>query len=190
MEDDSGQVFPMLGSTASCPHMAALIKSVDELPKVLARFYRLGASRNGWLAYTARPGESSTDRTRLEEAGLDVDGLEAAGRFVMAEIDLTLQPADWIAPWMARLTSAVQDGFDAMWFARFPIAPGQADVTGVRPFEAMWMARFGGQRVVTLCPYVVAGLDDASLSRRIAEVGQVHDEVHVVRDGRLVRAGG
>jgi hypothetical protein len=186
MEDEVGRTFPTLESAESCPHMAALIKSVDELPQVLARFYRLGASRNGWLAYTARPGESATDRARLAEAGLDVDGLEASGRFIMAEIDLTLQPADWIAPWMEQLTSAVQGGFDAMWFARFPIAPGQADVTGVRPFEAMWMARFSGQKVVTLCPYVVSGLDEAGLRRRITEVGQVHDEVHIVADGRLV----
>lgn len=165
--------------------MAALIKSADDLPQVLARFYRLGASRNGWLAYTSLPGEIAIDRARLVEAGLDVDGLEAAGRFVMAEIDFSLDPAAWIAPWLERLSDAVAAGFDAMWFARFPIEPGDADVAAVRPFEALWMQRFGGQRVVTLCPYIVGGLDPAGMSQRIEATGDVHDEVHAVTDGRL-----
>ena len=165
--------------------MAALVKTRDELPPVLAHFYRLGASRNGWLAYTSLPGESRLDRARLMEAGLDVEGLEAAGRFVMAEIDLSLEPAAWIGPWVEQLNAAVQAGYTAMWFARFPIAPGQGDVVAVRPFEAAWMAQFAGKPVVTLCPYVVGGLDEVALGVRAREIGRTHDRVDRVVAGRL-----
>lgn len=170
--------------------MAALVKSVDELPSVLAHFYRLGASRNGWLAYTSLPGETDYDRARLIAAGLDVIGLEAAGRFVMAEIDLSLEPAAWIRPWIERLNAAVDAGFTAMWFARFPIAPGQEDVAAVRPFEALWMAQFGEQRVVTLCPYIVAGLDEAALTARAREIAQTHDRVDRLVAGVLAPVAG
>ncbi len=165
--------------------MAALIKSADDLPAVLARFYRLGASRNGWLAYTALPGEAGADRARLIDAGLDVDTLEAAGQFVIAEIDLELDPESWIAPWIDRLAEAADSGFDAMWFARFPIAPDEPAVTAVRPFEAAWMDQFHDQRVVTLCPYIVDGMTEPSIRQQIRALGEVHDEVHEVTAGQL-----
>ncbi len=56
-----GLVDPQVGAD-SCPHLAVLLKSYDELPQVLASFYALGAKRNGWLAHRSLPGESDMDR--------------------------------------------------------------------------------------------------------------------------------
>jgi hypothetical protein len=47
--DDVGRV--------SCPHMAMLLASRQELHPALAAFYSLGASRNGWMLHRSLPGE-------------------------------------------------------------------------------------------------------------------------------------
>lgn len=81
-----GLVDPQTGAD-SCPHLAVLLKSHDELPAVLASFYALGAKRNGWLAHRSLPGESDLDRERLSKAGLQVAELEEEGRMEIMEID-------------------------------------------------------------------------------------------------------
>lgn len=169
--------------------MAALLRSRDELPAVLASFYALGARRNGWLWFGSLPGESASDRADLIAAGLDVGGLEARGQLAITELDLSVEPAAFVAPWVIRVRQALADGYDALWFARFPIEPSNEAVAGVIPFEAAWMDQFRGGRAVTLCPYIVGGLNDAELHERAAVVEQVHDEARVLRRGQLVAVG-
>ncbi len=160
-----------------CEHMAALLRSTEDLPPLLASFYTLGASRNGWLVHGSLPGEAQADRRRLEEAGLDVDALEARGQLAVLELDLTVSPDEWVKPWSSLLDERLRSGFDALWFARFPIGPTAADVSGVLPFEAEWMRCFRGRRVVTLCPYIVGGLSDEARSEYGGHVGSVHDRM-------------
>ena len=160
-----------------CEHMAALLKSEDELPPLLASFFRLGASRNGWLAHGSLPDEAERDRQRLTAAGLDVAGLEARGQLAILELDLSVSPDEWVKPWSSTLDERLSSGFDALWFARFPIGPTDADVASVLPFEGAWMRCFEGRRVVTLCPYIVGGLGDEGRVEHAQRVGRVHDRV-------------
>ena len=67
--DDVGRV--------SCPHMAMVLDSPQELHPALAAFYSLGASRNGWMLHRSLPGRGAADRAGLVAAGLDVEALEA-----------------------------------------------------------------------------------------------------------------
>ena len=160
-----------------CEHTAVLLQSAEALPPLLASFFTLGASRNGWLVHGSLPGEADADRSRMTQAGLDVTGLETAGRLAVIELDLTVSPEEWVGPWSQLLDAKLESGFDAMWFARFPIGPTDDDVGGVLPFEAAWMSCFRGRRVVTLCPYIVGGLGKNRRVEHRREVSGVHDRI-------------
>jgi hypothetical protein len=160
-----------------CEHMAALIKSAADLPPLLVSFFRLGAARNGWLVHGSLAGEVEADRSRLAEAGLDIEALEAAGQLAILELDLTVSPEEWVDPWSTRLDEKLASGFDALWFTRFPIDPTEDAVSEVLPFEAAWMDRFHGRRVVTLCPYITGGLTGARRASHAARVAAVHDRI-------------
>ena len=157
--------------------MAALLQSPDDLPPVLASFYALGAARNGWLVQGSLPGESGQDRERLAGAGLDVDALQAAARLSIVELDLTLTPDRWVDRWSEILDARLGAGFDAVWFARFPIGPTDAEMDAVLPFEAAWMDRFRDRPMVTLCPYIVPGTDTRHGHPYAHALDAVHDDV-------------
>lgn len=160
-----------------CEHTAILLQSVDELPQVLASFYRLGGARNGWLVHGSLPGQGTADRQMITDAGVDVAGLEAAGTMAIIELDLSLSPDEWVKPWSELLQDKLNAGFDAMWFARFPIGPTSTDVAGVLPFEDAWMSCFRGRRVVTLCPYIAGDMDAGYRGAHRGQVAGVHDQV-------------
>lgn len=160
-----------------CEHTAVLLRSVEALPRVLASFYSLGMSRNGWLAHGSLPGQADADRRRMTDAGLDIVGLEAIGRLAVVELDLSLSPEDWVQPWSALLETKLTSGFDAMWFARFPIGPTDDEVADVLPFEAAWRSSFQGRPVITLCPYIVGGLEEDRRARRRRDIASVHDRI-------------
>ena len=158
-----------------CPHIAALIQSFEDLPGVLASFYALGAARNGWLVQGSLPGMVEDDRRMLIAAGVDVQGLEAAGQLSIVELDLTLAPELWVDGWSGVLMEQLRAGFEAVWFSRFPIGPSDEEIAAVLPFEQAWMSRFRGRPMVTLCPYILGG-SRAPLPR-MADVARVHDHV-------------
>jgi len=172
-------ILPAL-ARRECQHIAALIKSADELPALLASFYALGAARNGWLAHGSLPGEADLDRERLRGAGVDVTRLEATGQMAVLELDLTVTPEEWVKPWSALLDEQLRAGYDALWFARFPVGPTDTDIDGVLPFERAWMERFRGRRVVTLCPYISGAVDDRAREARFDRVASVHDRLDAV----------
>ena len=162
-----------------CPHIAALIESAEALPAVLVSFHTLGTSRNGWMVQGCLPGMAADDRQKLIAAGLDVAGLEGAGRLGIIELDLSLEPDVWVDGWSQVLNDRLDGGFDAVWFARFPIGPTDDEIAAVLPFEHAWMDRFRDRRMVTLCPYIVG--DRGSRPLLAHERALVHDEVADLR---------
>ena len=176
-------VGPRVGRNA-CPHMAVVLRSARELPPVLASFYALGASRNGWVVHHALPGGCERDRERLAAAGLDVAGLERAGSLVLFEFDGGESPEEAAERFEPRLADALARGHGALWYSRFPIGPGARDFASATAYDRAWDARFRGRPVVTLCPYVLAG-DEAD--ERIAHLAGWHDAV-LDADGRAIRS--
>ena len=160
-----------------CPHVAALLQSRDDLPRVLSSFFALGAARNGWLVQGSLPGEVDEYRRRLAEAGLDVDRLEAAGQLAIVELDLTLEPDEWVGEWSDTLDARLRAGFAAVWFARFPVGATDSEVHDVLPFEEAWMERFRDRPMVTLCPYIVPALKKRKGSAQPHGFEAVHDDV-------------
>jgi hypothetical protein len=162
---------------AECEHVAALLKSAEELPPVLASFLSLGAARNGWLVHGSLPAQASADEIGLARAGLDVPGLTARGQLEIMELDLTVTPEEWVQPWSEMLEDRMDAGFDGLWFTRFPVYGNDAEIAGVLPFEEAWMGCFKGRRVVTLCPYILTGLSPDTRAAHRQDIGLVHDRV-------------
>jgi hypothetical protein len=153
-----------------CPHLAILVPSAEEVMPALASFYGLGARRNGWLCHRALPGCAEADREALAAAGLDVASLEADGRMAVVEPPLETDPETWPRAWVAVLERALARGFDAVWWSRFPIGPGQNAISSALAFDRAWDEAFRGRPAVSLCVYIVDDVDDASRS-----LAPVHD---------------
>jgi MEDS: MEthanogen/methylotroph, DcmR Sensory domain len=174
-----------LGSSverSSCPHLAVLIRTEDELLPVLATFYALGVRRGGWLVHRARPAEQDAHRSALEAAGLPVRELEAERRMAIAELDPSAPAAKAAEAWSRELDAALARGYDAGWYARSATGPDAAEYDAIMAHEAAWEARFHGRPVVTLCPFVVGALEPAEQTARADALREVHDAL-LVSDG-------
>ena len=158
----------------ACPHLAMLLASPDEVAPTVASFYALGAKRNGWLFHRSRAGHSEDDRAALRAAGLDVDALEAAGRMVFSEISTGISVEDYVHAWEPEFESALARGFDAAWWARFPIGPDAEIIERSVEYDRAWDDHFHDRPCVSLCLFIVGDLDK---DRRAAELALTHDTV-------------
>ena len=157
-----------------CPHLAMLLNSPDAVAPTLASFYALGAKRNGWLFHRSRSGHSEDDRAALRAAGLDVDALEAAGRMVFSEISTGISVEDYVHAWEPELEAALARGYDAAWWARFPIGPDAEIIDRSVAYDAAWDAHFHGKPCVSLCLFIVG---DVERDHRTAQIAATHDAV-------------
>ena len=179
---------PLAGTLdgAACPHMSILLESVGDVPGALASFYGLGLRRNGWLFHRALPGQADSDRHALEEAGLDVPTLEREGRFEICELPVGEAPENWAQPWVPTVDRALERGFDAVWWSRFPIGPEQRVFELAYVYDRYWEACFHGRRAISLCVYIVGGLPEPEREARAGELRQIHDATLVVEHDRPV----
>src|SRR4051812_47092849 len=149
-----------------------ILASRAEVWPVLASFYALGAKRNGWLVH--RTLDEDTDRAALTAAGLDVGALEAAGRMVFDAIALDITVEDYVHDWEPQLEAALARGYDAAWWARFPIGPDAEILDRSAEYEAAWDAHFHDKPCVSLCVFIVGDVDR---DRRLPEIAVNHDSV-------------
>jgi hypothetical protein len=174
-----GALVPALDSGA-CPHLAVLLKSEEEFAPVLASFYSLGAKRGGWLVH--RSAQLDDDREALGRAGLDVEGLEAERRLAIEQIRFD-EPPDSLP---RRLDSAFDDalgrGCNALWSSHTPVGAASDSFEAAMAIERAWEEHFRDRPVVTLCPYVVGGLDAPTGLERMSRLGAGHDGVLVPGD--------
>jgi hypothetical protein len=177
----------------SCPHLAVLLRGLDELPGVLASFFALGARRGGWLAHRALPGDAERERSLLTEAGLGVAGLESEGRMVIVEMNFDGPPEDSARPWVTALDDALARGSTGLWYGRFPVGPQGPHYEAMMAVERVWHRTFRERPVVTLCPYIVGELDGAEALDTLGRVSESHTGVLVPEaDGGygVLRPGG
>ena len=158
----------------ACPHVAMLLSHRGEVAPTLASFYALGAKRNGWLFHRSIAGRADEDRAALIEAGLDVGRLEAEGRMVFSEIELGITVEDWVHAWEPELEAALARGFDAAWWARFPIGPEAEIIERSVEYDAAWDAHFHDRPCVSLCLFIVG---DVERDRRAEQLAETHDTV-------------
>jgi hypothetical protein len=172
----------------ACPHMAILLDSFGDVPSALASFYALGVRREGWLIHRALPGQGEADRQALTAAGLPVADLEAAGRFEMCELPVSDPPETWAEPWVPVVQRQIEAGFDAVWWSRFPVGPDDGLYELALRYDRYWEAAFHGRRAVSLCVYIVGGLDGATRAERVSDLREIHDRTLVVPADRSVTA--
>jgi hypothetical protein len=137
--------------------------------------------------HRALPGEGQADRAALSAAGLDVAGLEAAGRLRVEEFDFDEPPEASTTTWERGLDDALARGLEALWYSRFAVGSAESEFSGVVAYERKWDETFRGRQVVTLCPYIVGGLDAPASMQRLADVASFHDEVLVPAGGGFER---
>ncbi len=162
------------------PHLAMLLRRREEVAPTLASFYALGAKRNGWLFHRAIAGTAEDDRRALTAAGLNVAGLEAQRRMVIAEVGLDVTPHDWVHAWEPELEDARARGFDAAWWARFPIGPEEEIIERSEAYDRAWDEYFRDHPCVSLCVFIVGDLD---LDARVTQFAATHDAVLVGNGG-------
>lgn len=162
-----------------CPHLAMLLESIDQLHGSLASFYRLGVGRNGWVFHRSLPEHEARDRAGLEAAGLDVAALEAEGRFAMSQAPLDDPPETWAEPWLPVIDERLGEGFDAVWWSRFPVGVTDPAYDLAVRYDEAWDAAMRSRRAVSLCVYIVGG--GTGTADRLAGI---HDGlVHVTAAG-------
>jgi MEDS: MEthanogen/methylotroph, DcmR Sensory domain len=161
----------------SCPHLAVLLRTEDELYPTLASFYALGAKRQGYLVHRCVQGQRDQDRRRLQAEGVDVEQLEREERFSIVELGAGEAPQTSPERFQAVLRQALSRGCSAMWYARFAVGPDNELARRVVPYEQAWDDTFAGQPVVTLCPYIVGALDGSSTLEQLRGVSRTHSGV-------------
>ena len=173
----------------ACPHLAVFLRTADELPRVVADFYALGARRGGWLAHRTLPGRGDHERALLSGAGLDVAGLEAEDRMVFVDLDPDTPPEGSADPWRAALDAALARGLTGLWYARFPVGEAGVPFEYILAIEREWHRMSRNRPVVTICPFLVG---DVEGDEALAGIAATHTAVLVAGDapGELVRYPG
>src|SRR5262249_60639405 len=113
-------------------------------------------------------GPAEQDRDMLPAAGLDVAALEAAGRMVIDEIDLSITVEDYVHAWEPQLQAALARGFDAAWWARFPIGPDEAIIERSVEYDRAWDDHFHSKPCVSLCLFIVGDLEREARAAQLA----------------------
>jgi hypothetical protein len=158
-----------------CPHLAMLLDSADDLHPALAAFYSLAAGRNGWLFHRSLPEHGATDRAGLARAGLDVESLEKDGRFALSQIPITEPPERWAQPWLPLIEERLRDGFDAVWWSRFPVGATGPEFEIALRYDAAWDAAMQGRRAVSLCVYIVGEPTGDAYADAAGRLAGMHD---------------
>jgi hypothetical protein len=126
------------------------------------------------------PEHEAGDRAGLERAGLDVGSLEADGRLAFSEAPVAEPPETWAEPWLPVIDERLSEGFEAVWWSRFPVGVSDPAFDLAVEYDAAWDAAMRDRRAVSLCVYIVGGAADEATGR----LGHIHDGlVHVSRAG-------
>jgi DNA-binding CsgD family transcriptional regulator len=158
-----------------CPHLAMLLRSMQEVHVAQASFYGLGLRRNGWIMHRSNRGRLEKDREGLRRAGLDVDELVREGRMVIDETPIHEAPEDWAHRWAAVADAALLRGFDAVWWTGPPIPAATEAYNVASAYDRAWERCIHGRPAVSLCLYIVGGLSEDERRVRAEELGEFHD---------------
>ena len=93
---------------------------------------------------------------------------------VFAEIELSIGVEDYVHAWEPEMEAALARGFDAAWWARFPIGPDAEIIERSVEYDRAWDDHFHDRPCVSLCLFIVG---DVERDRRAAQLAETHDTV-------------
>lgn len=167
----------------ACPHLAVLLRREQEFAPIVASFYSLGAKRQGWLVH--RGVSPDDDRQALAGAGLDVAGLEAERQLAIERLRLDLPPDELPRRIAPAFDEALDRGLTALWSSHTPVAADSDSFAHAMSIERAWEEQFRDRPIITLCPYIVDGLEATAALGRMSELAGGHDGVLVPSDHGL-----
>jgi len=96
-------------------------------------------------------------------------------RFTVLDDSTSVQPRSGARmEWKARIEAALENGYDAVWWARFPIGPEWDLIARSAEYEEAWDAHFHEKPCVSLCLFIVGDLERERVVPLLAET---HDSV-------------
>jgi hypothetical protein len=123
--------------------------------------------------------ELDDDRRRLTAAGLEVDELEAQRQLSMEQLRLEEPPNRLPQRVAAAFDEALDRGMTALWSSHTPVPADSESFERAMSIERAWAQQFHDRPVVTLCPYVVGGLQADAALGRLTGLSTGHDGVLV-----------
>ena len=93
---------------------------------------------------------------------------------VFSEISLDITIEDYVHAWEPEMEAALAGGFEAAWWARFPIGPDAAIIERSVAYDTAWDDHFRDRPCVSLCLFIVG---DVERDHRAAQIAATHDTV-------------
>ena len=93
---------------------------------------------------------------------------------VFSEISTGISVEDYVHAWEPEFEAALEHGYEAAWWARFPIGPDAEIIDRSVAYDAAWDAHFHGKPCVSLCLFIVG---DVERDHRTAQIAATHDAV-------------
>ena len=91
-----------------------------------------------------------------------------------SEIELGISVQDWVHAWEPEMEAALARGFDAAWWARFPIGPDAEIIERSVEYDQAWDEHFHDKPVRLAVP---VHRRDVERDRRAAQLALTHDSV-------------
>ena len=162
-----------------CPHLAMLLRRPDEVAPTLASFYALGAQRNGWLFHRSLRAGPAPTGARSPPPGSTWPPSRSSSAWRSARSRSTSRPRSGSASWEPELDGALARGFDAAWWARFPIGPDEEIIARSDAYDRAWDERMHGRPCVSLCLFIVGDLEAPAEQGHVDRLAEMHDGVLV-----------
>jgi hypothetical protein len=89
-------------------------------------------------------------------------------------VPVTEPPGEWAQPFLPLIEDALRDGYEAVWWSRFPVGAAGREFDVAFEYDRAWDEALHGRRAVSLCLYVVGALGGDGAAEQL---GAIHDGV-------------
>jgi hypothetical protein len=92
-------------------------------------------------------------------------------------VPVTEPPESWAEPFLPVIEQRLGDGFEAVWWSRFPVGATGREFDVALDYDRAWDEAMHGRRAVSLCLYVVGTLGSEAEAEAAGRLAAMHDGV-------------